>query len=195
MKRPYGRWALAAIWLLPAAAQAQTPPQGGPPLRASWVSDRMAYQVGDIITIIIDELTLASADRNEVSSRERGRDVSLNLGTGGTTAGGSLRTGNDVRNRMRGESSRRERFSAELSARVVEVTPRGILRLEAIKKIQIDDHEQEVVVRGWVRAEDVSVANTVDSWRIADAEIRYGSNGELGKTGGIWSKLLDLIIP
>ena len=195
MKRPIWQWALAAIWLLPATAQAQTPPQAGPPLRASWVSDRMAYQVGDIVTIIIDELTLASADRNEVSSRERARDVSLSLGTGGSTAGGSLRTGNDRRKRMRGESSRRERFSAELSARVMEVTPRGVLRLEAVKKLQIDDHEQEVVVRGWVRAEDVSVANTVDSWRIADAEIRYGSNGELGKTGGIWSKLLDLIIP
>jgi hypothetical protein len=35
----------------------------------------------------------------------------------------------------------------------------------------------------------------VDSWRIANAEILYDSNDELGKAGGFWSKLLDLIIP
>ena len=121
--------------------------------------------------------------------------MSLGLGTGGSTSGGSLRTTNDVSDRTRGESSRRERFSAELSARVVEVSPTGTLRIEAVKKLQIDEHEQEVTVRGWVRSEDVSVENTVDSWRIADAEILYGSNGELGKSGGLWSKLLDLIIP
>lgn len=186
----------AAALLLPSAGEAQAgPPQAGPPIRSSWVSDRMSYEVGDIVTILIDELTLASADRNETASNERGRDVSVGVGTGNGTSGGSLRTENDVQRRTRGESSRRERFSAELSARVVEVTGAGTLRLEAVKKLQIDEHEQEVTVRGWVRAEDVSVANTVESWRIADAEILYGSNGELGKSGGIWSKLLDLIIP
>jgi len=198
MRRSIWRWAWAAILLSPLTARAQTTPpaaQTGPPIRASWVSDRMAYQVGDIVTILIDELTLASADKNVTNSRERGRDVSLGLGTGGSTSGGSLSTGNDLRDRTRGESSRRERFSAELSARVVEVSPAGTLRIEASKKLQIDEHEQEVVVRGWVRAEDVSVDNTVDSWRVADAEIVYGSNGALGKSGGIWSKLLDLIIP
>lgn len=186
----------AAALLLPSVGEAQAgPPQAGPPIRSSWVSDRMSYEVGDIVTILIDELTLASADRNETASNERGRDVSVGVGTGSGTSGGSLRTENDVQRRTRGESSRRERFSAELSARVVEVTGAGTLRLEAVKKLQIDEHEQEVTVRGWVRAEDVSVANTVESWRIADAEILYGSNGELGKSGGIWSKLLDLIIP
>lgn len=185
---------LAAPWAL--WAQAGPPAtQAGPPLRTSWTSDRLALQVGDVVTILIDELTQASADRNETASKEKDRDVGVSLGTGGSTSGGSLRTNNDVAARTKGESTRRNRFVAEMSTRVVEVGPGGILRIEGTKKVQIDKHEQEVTVRGWVRAQDVTVNNTVDSWRVADAEIRYQSNGSLVKAGGIWSKLLDLIVP
>ena len=182
--------------LVPALLLAQVPPPtAGPPVRGSWTSDRATLKVGDVVTILIDELTLAQADRAELAQRQKDRDVGLSLGTGGSTAGGNLRTQNDVANRNRGESSRRERFSAEMSTRVVEIGAGGVLRVEGTKKVQIDDHEQEVTVRGWVRPQDVTTDNTVDSWRVAEAEILYSSNGSLVKSGGIWSKLLDLIIP
>ena len=178
-----------------AAAQAATPPPGARPVRRSWTSDRVVLQEGDLITIFIDEYTLATADRNDLASREKDRDLALNGGQSGSSMGGSLRTRNDVSRRDRGEASRRERFAAEMSARVVEATPSGALRIEGTKTVQIDKHEQEIVVRGWVRAQDVSSRNTVESWRIADAEILYSSNGELVKAGGIWSRLLDLLVP
>ena len=44
-----------------------------PPVRSSWTSDQVELQVGDIVTILIDEYTLATADRNESASREKGR--------------------------------------------------------------------------------------------------------------------------
>ena len=197
MKFVTGNVALVlAGMLLPAALCAQTPPPtAGPPVRGSWTSDRASLRVGDVVTILIDELTLAQADRAELAERQKDRDVSLGVGTGSGTSGGSLRTQNDVASRNRGESSRRERFSAEMSTRVVEIGAGGILRVEGTKKVKIDEHEQEVTVRGWVRPQDVSTNNTVDSWRVAEAEILYSSNGSLVKSGGIWSKLLDLIIP
>ena len=176
------------------AAHAQQPPPG-PPLRGSWTSDRLGLQEGDLITILIDELTLASADRNERNSQQRSRDLSVAAGSGGAPSGGSLRTGNDVSDRRRGESSRRERFSAEISARVVELFPSGVARIEGVKKVKIDEHEQQVTIRGYIRTQDLSIANTIESWRIAQAEILYDSNDNLGKAGGIWSKLLNLIIP
>ncbi len=185
-------WTMSALVLLPVGVCAQ---QAGPPVRVSWTSDVVSVREGDIVTIVIDEFTLLRADRNESNATARGRDVSLRAGSG-AGFGGTLRTGNDASNSVRGESSRTERFSAELSARIVEIMPNGIARIEGRKKIQIDDHEQEVVVRGLVRTQDISVANTIESWRVAEAELLYNSNGELGSTGGgIWSKLLDLIIP
>ena len=185
-------WTMTALALSPSGVRAQ---QAGPPVRVSWTSDVVSVREGDIVTIIIDEFTLASADRSEANSTTRGRDVSLRAGSG-SGFGGTLRTGNDASNSVRGQSSRTERFSAELSARIVEIMPNGIARIEGRKKVQIDDHEQEVVVRGLVRTQDISVANTVESWRVADAELLYNSNRQLGSAGGgIWSKLLDLIIP
>lgn len=165
------------------------------PALSSWTSDALPVSEGAIITILIDELTVASADRDELSARQRGRDVRVGAGLGGMSLDGGLRTTNDVSDRTRGESTRRERFAGEVSARVVELLPGGVARIEGSKKVQIDDHEQEVVVRGFVRTQDITAANTVESWQIANAELLYDSNEELGKTGGIWSRLLDLIIP
>ena len=187
-----------------AAAQATPPvsatppaaaPQAGPPLRTSWTSDRVAVQVGDVVTILIDESTQASADRNETATRKKGRDVGVSLGTGSTRSGASLRTNNDSDARTEGGSTRRGRFVAEMSTRVTEVGAAGLLRIEGTRKVVIDEHEEEVTVRGWVRPQDVRVDHTVDSWRVAEAEILYKSNGSLVKNSGIWSKILDLIVP
>ena len=187
--------ALAATLMASALSGQTTPPPqqptAGPPVRHSWVSDRRALVVGQIVTILIDEQTLASADKQLTAVRDRSRDVGVAV----NGSGGGLRTDNDVSDRQRGESSRRERFVAEITARVAEVGPGDALRIEGLKRVQIDDHEQAVTIRGWIRSSDISPRNTVESWRIADAEILYDSNDELGKAGGFWSKLLDLIIP
>lgn len=178
---------LTLLDCLPASAQAD-PSAGRLPLRSSWTSDRVTLQVGDIITILIDELTQASANSNETSSTDRSRNIRLSL----SGSGGGLRTVNDLSTRTLGESSRRERFSAEISARIVEILPSGVARVEGIKKIQIDKHEQDVVIRGLIRPQDISVANTIESWRVADAEILYTSNGKLVSSGGILSTILGI---
>jgi len=170
------------------APPTQAPAQG---FLTSWTSDRHVLKEGDIITILVDENLLASAQKEETASQMRDRDLSLRAGT----SGGSLRTRNDVGERNRGESSRTQRFSGELSARVLEVSPSGMARLEGTKKVQIDEVEEELLVRGWVRPQDLSLHNTVESWRLSDTEILFTSNGTLGQTGGFWSKLLNWIWP
>ena len=189
-------WAITLFFpMVGASAQQQAAPVAattGSPIRRSWFTDRRALAVGDVVTIMIDEFTLAQANSSEVADRRRGRNANFAIGSNGT----SITTQNDIEDRTRGEASRRDRFSAEISARITEVTPSGTVRVEGVKKLQIDRHEQEVTIRGWVRAQDVSVSNTVESWRIADAEILYVSNGELGNPKqGILSKILDIIIP
>lgn len=184
--------ALCAAGIAPTAVGAQAVPRAV----ASWTTDAMPIAEGAILTILIDELTVATADRDERNSRQRGRDVSVQAGSGRTPSlGGGLRTINDVSDRTIGTASRRERFTAELSARVVEVLPNDVVRIEGSKRVRIDRHEQEVLVRGLVRVQDISPGYTVDSWDIADAELVYDSNEELGRTGGIWSTLLNWIIP
>jgi flagellar L-ring protein precursor FlgH len=185
---------------LPEAANAQqnaTPP---PPTQAqgflsSWTSDRHILQAGDIVTILVDEHLLASAQKDESATQMRDRDLGLTAALSGSNSGGTLRTRNDVGDRNRGESSRTQRFSGEISARVLEISPSGMARVEGTKKVQIDKVEEELVVRGWIRPQDLSMHNTVESWRISNAEILFTSNGTLGKAGGFWTRLLNWIWP
>jgi flagellar L-ring protein precursor FlgH len=184
-------------WSAPVSGQAAAPKRSasGPPVRASWTSDRAPLRVGDVVTILIDELTEVSADRAEVASRDRDRELGVSGSAQGTAVAASARTNNDVAQRNRGESSRRQRFQAEMSVRVAEVGPGGMLRVEGSRQVRVDKHMQEVAVRGWVRPQDVAVDNTVPSWRVAEAEILYTSNGSLVSAGGVWTRLLELIVP
>lgn len=193
----------AALTVAPTLLAAQQAGEAGtapvraatPPVRSSWVSDAMPVRVGSVVTVLVDEVTLISADKSVVERKDRGRQVTFGLSmAAGSSSGGDLGTGHDVGTSQTGASTRREQFSTELSARVVEID--GILaRIEGVKRLQVDKHEQTVTVRGWVRTTDINTDNTVESWRLANAEILYESNGKLGNPGGFWSKILDLILP
>jgi len=168
---------------------ATTPPPQQTGFLTSWTSDRHGLQTGDIITILVDEHLLASAQADESATQMRDRDFGFSTGTGGTT----FRTRNDAGSRSSGEASRSQRFSGELSAKVLEISPTGLARIEGTKKVQIDKVEEELVVRGWIRPQDLSLHNTVESWRLTDTEILLTSNAELGKAKGFIGKLLDWI--
>src|SRR5690606_944228 len=98
--------------------------------------------------------------------------------------------------RERGQATRQDRLAAEVTVRVVEVGPGGLLRVEGSKTVVMDDHEQQVTLSGWVRPEDISPQNVIDSWRISDSRIEYRAAGDLGKPrSGLLSRILDLIWP
>lgn len=190
-----GLVAQAAPPTTPPATTVTPPATSGRPIRQSWTSDRLPLNVGDIVTIMVDEFTLTEANRDNSSSRDRDRNVGVSVNAAGTRTGGSVSSQNDLANREQGGASRTDRFSAEISVRVVELAANGLARVEGTKKMQIDEHEQEVVVRGWVRTHDVRAGNMVESWRLADAELLYTSNGQIVKGGGIWDMLFKWIIP
>jgi flagellar basal body L-ring protein FlgH len=216
MKNSNWMWSalLLAGLLAPAEARAQAPdsavaapaalPQQvvSPPapaattrrVRRSWTADSKPLLVGDVITILIDEHTLATADLAELRDKDRDRDLDFSLGLAGSLTRGRVSLLNDASERTRGEAARRERFTAEITARVLEIGPGGVAQIEGVKRLQIDDHEQAITLRGWIRAEDVSVLNTVESWRVANAEVLYESNGELQNApAGILGKIFEFI--
>ncbi len=163
--------------------------------RTSWTSDQRMLQVGDIVTILVNESTLASANRTDVRSDDRSRELGMGFNVNGEGSAGSGRTRADLSDRFRGESSRQERFVTEVSARVVEQGENGLVRIEGEKRVTIDNHEQEIAISGWVRTQDISRSNTVPSIRLADAEVSYGSRGNLGRVRGIWWRMFGWLWP
>jgi len=192
-----------------ARAQAQTPPDTtrpaqetavARPLAVSWTSDRRDFVVGDILTILVDELTIASADKSDIDERDRRTRATFEaaFGTGAVKSGGSggFGSGWDSESRARGQARRQDRLTTEFSVRVIGVEPNGVLGIEGSRTILLDEQEQQVTVTGFVRPQDVTTRNVVDSWRVADAKLAYASEGSMGKPKqGILAKIIGIIWP
>jgi flagellar L-ring protein precursor FlgH len=166
----------------------------------SWTSDRRNYVVGDLITVLIDELTIASADKSNVDSQDRSTrgDVGGGFGSSGsgTSMSGTFRTGMSNDSRERGQARRSDRLTTEISVKVISVEPNGVLKVEGTRVMLIDKQEQKVTFTGLVRPQDVTPKNAVDSWRVADAQLAYSSEGSMGKPKrGILSKIVGIIWP
>lgn len=193
------------------ALAAQTPPTATPPVastttadslpprpvRTSWISDRRAFAVGDIITVLIDDYTISTAVKDNIATDTRSRNlgVAIRIPLQGTRSGG-IDGRNDANTQQRGALRRENRFQNEMSVRVVAMGDNGLLQVRGEKNITVDKAQQDVVFEGWVRAQDVSPQNLVESYRVADATLMYSSPGPLGKTkSGLFTKILGLFLP
>ena len=180
----------------PASASADSAPKRV--ARQSWTSDRREFTVGDIITVLVDERMLASAILRDDAedSRERSADFSLQSGATSPPTSLSFGDGSTGRSRTSGEATRNNEFRAEMSTRVVSVSPTGLLQVKGRKLANLDKNQQELTLTGWLRPQDVTRDNTVDSWRIADAELVYKGKGPLGKPkGGLFWKIIGAFWP
>jgi flagellar L-ring protein precursor FlgH len=181
----------------PAVASA-TPATSAPalPVRESWISDRRTFAVGDIVTVLIDDYTISTAVKENVASDARTRNLGLSASLPSSSKNISLGTKNAATQDESGSAKRENRFQNEMSVRVVAVAPNGLLQLKGTKSINVDKNMQDIQLTGWVRAQDVTALNTVESARLADAQIGYASPGNLVKPKiSLISKLLGAFWP
>jgi flagellar L-ring protein precursor FlgH len=194
------------VWLIvcgaaPAVLQAQAAaPRAA---RQSWTADRRALTEGDVLTVVLDEYTSATQHSGNAAHRSRSRSADLaasqDVVRGGivpTLAGAGVVTDTRGDSRERGDAVRENTFVGEITVRVVGAEPNGMLRIQGSKRVNVDKSAQEIAISGLVRPEDISSANVVESWRIADLELRYNSKGSLSRPkGGILSRILEVIWP
>lgn len=183
-----------------AASTTAAAPTGSGALPAphtSWLADRRTFAVGDIITVLIDDYTITTAVKENIASDTRSRGLGLTARLpSGLSKGAGLDTKNDAAQNQHGSAKRENRFQNEMSVRVVSATPNGILQVKGSKNINVDKSVQDIVLTGFVRAQDISTENTIESARIADAQIAYASPGTLSTPKqGIVSKILGAIWP
>jgi flagellar L-ring protein precursor FlgH len=200
---------LAALLALPAALGAQpaaaapaaTPaataaPAAAAPRRASWTSDRREFVVGDIITVLIDDYTISTAVKENLNTDNRSRGLSATAAIPGQSQRAAIDSRNTADQMQRGQARRENRFQNEMSVRVVAVGPGGLLQVKGEKVITVDKAAQDVAFAGWIRAQDVGTGNTIESSRVADAQLSYSSPGGLGKPKqGLVTKLLGVLWP
>ncbi|HTN66652.1 MAG TPA: flagellar basal body L-ring protein FlgH [Burkholderiaceae bacterium] len=147
---------------------------------ASWslVSDSRAFRAGDVVTVVLQETTQASKTAN--TKFDKASSVGIKPVT---VAGNTIKTDVGIgasRDFTGGSSSTQQnRLQGSITVIVQEVLPNGLLRVTGEKSLYLNQGEEFVRVRGYIRAADIDTDNRVSSQRIANAQIAYSGQGAL----------------
>ncbi len=145
----------------------------------SLTSDSRAYRVGDAVTVILQETTQAS--KRAGTSFSKGSSVAVSpLAALGKTFGKTAIDLSADRN-FEGDatSTQQNALSGALTVIVQEVLPNGLLRVAGEKNLTLNQGEEFVRLKGFIRAQDIDNDNQVSSLRVANARIAYSGKGAL----------------
>jgi flagellar L-ring protein precursor FlgH len=145
-----------------------------------------SFQVGDVITVILDES--ATAKRSQVGSTSRAstNDVlkgnNAVIAAAGNFLGGASTLGANVTNKGTGTADQSATLTGSVAVSVIEIMANGNLVLRGEKQVALTEGSEVIQVAGVVRAEDIAPNNTVASRRLANAQIAYRGTGDLAAT-------------
>jgi flagellar L-ring protein precursor FlgH len=170
------------------------------------LADNRARQVGDILTIVVEENNESAKQNNTKTAKKTGISASISSFLFGAGQDGFLTRGgkypsmdmkSDKSFEGGGTINNSERITARIAVRVTEVLPNGHMMLEGRRMTLVGGEEQEAVLRGLVRQEDIQPGNTVMSYNVADASIKFVSKGTVtdSQRRGWFTKAFDKITP
>ena len=186
------------------------PPQpAGPPRKYSLWDDRQsrlftdprAYQVGDVLTVLISINDRAKL-KNDTS---RNRTAKRTLGLGGSydadgvqgefTADGDIHSETDTEGT--GAMTRSESIDLSIAAIVTQVLPNGNLIIEGTQEVRVNAELRILTIAGIVRPIDIGAQNTIPYERIAEARVSYGGRGRLTEVQQppYGQQFLDIVLP
>ena len=159
--------------------------------------DTKARNIGDIVTVEIDE----SAKASNKANTETGRSSSLEAGIeklfgiedwwqnqilpkisddlpridpfGNPSVKGSMKS--DFAGD--GATTRSGTLSAFITCRVVDVMPNGNLKIVGTREVMVNNEKQLIILSGIIRPRDISDENVIMSTFISDAKIAYSGSG------------------
>jgi flagellar L-ring protein precursor FlgH len=159
--------------------------------------DTKARNIGDIVTVEIDE----SAKASNKANTETGRTSSLEAGIdklfgiedwwqnqmlpkvnndipridpfGNPSVKGSLAS----KFAGDGSTTRSGTLSAFITCRVVNVMPNGNLKIVGTREVMVNNENQLIILSGIIRPRDISDENVIKSTFISDAKIAYSGSG------------------
>jgi flagellar L-ring protein precursor FlgH len=108
---------------------------------------------------------------------------------------GTTLSGNKINSKGAGEADQQASLLASVAVSVVEVMRNGNLVVRGEKQLALTEGAEIIQVSGIVRTDDIAPNNTVQSRRLANAQIVYRGSGDLAnatKAGWGTSALLKL---
>ncbi|MFN7174651.1 MAG: flagellar basal body L-ring protein FlgH [Thermaurantiacus tibetensis] len=193
-------------YIPPAPPAPQPPPEAraatgsiwaGAVHRAGLGTDRKAARVGDLLTILLVERTVAEKAAAQTAQRQSQRAIDISGLPVTDAAERALSGGSDTSFNGRGATQQSNRLSGEFTVTVTDVLPNGTLRVAGDRRLLLTRGEEQVQLTGLVRPEDIGPDNRVPSTRVADARIRYSGTGEVAAQArqGWFARFFDRITP
>lgn len=158
---------------------------------AAMTSDRIAGEVGDILTVVIFQS--AEAVNSAQNSSRKATDLGGSIKAGHLNEGGSLSFGGGYTGR--GEVRRSEKLVSQISLTVESVLANGDLLVSGEQWMRVNGERTRIGVRGRIRAADIRSDNSVLSTRIANAQIDYDGRGFVSRSAkpGIINRLFSFL--
>lgn len=155
--------------------------------------DRRARNVGDILTVVLNETT-AAAKGSSLSAARKATATNVFDVTAGVAApfgnfagvrGLSNYDGSaDLKSEGAGASAANNTFAGTITVTVVEILSNGNLVVAGEKQVAISN-EEEIIRFGGIVNPNTLVFNRVNSQEVADARIEYRGRGVTDDTQGV----------
>lgn len=154
------------------------------------------FQVGDIITLTLNERT--SSSKSSAVAIDKEANISLLEGAAGEgtylgkDTGKSLPLIGDLRIPTRADQNREfsgdasadqsNRLSGSISVTVTDILENGILVVRGEKWLTLNTGDEFIRITGLLRPDDVALDNTAVSTKLANARIAYSGTGDLANS-------------
>ena len=156
--------------------------------------DTKAREVGDIVTVLLNETATSSATASTDTSKSSSIDLQTNsllglpsnmgvqnflgMGTGFNPAakGSTTRA-----NKGTGTVSREGTLTGTLAATIVAINESGNFEISGKRSVTVNNEEQLMILTGIIRPSDVNYDNTINSSLIANASILYSGEGVIAE--------------
>jgi flagellar L-ring protein precursor FlgH len=159
----------------------------------SWFGEKNSYRIGDVVTVLLSESMNGSASATNEASRETSTDALTpgQLARFGTPGGmlldstGSTPIETAIASSGSGATGQSASLTGTMTAQVVDVYPNGNLMIRGEKIVNFSNGSEVIQVKGIIRPQDIQPDNTIQSKRIASAQITYkgtGQNANASKT-------------
>ena len=172
----------------------------------SMTGDKRAAAVGDILNIVVEENATTTKGASTKTSKSSGLDASVSTFLYSPAASGLLTKSGQMPAIKysskhdfdgNGKIDNSEHIVARIAVQVIDVLPNRNLIVEGRRQTAFSGETQDAVLRGIVRPEDIGPNNTVFSYNVADASIRFISKGSISNAQkkGWFTRVWDKVTP
>ena len=150
----------------------------------AWFGRGRNYQVGDLVTVLLNESTQAARSQKTDVSKDATNTAIPSGVTSRLTKQIPLLTGVDLNaskttSTGTGTADQKASLSGSVTVTVIEILANGNLVVRGEKKLGLSEGTEVIQVSGVIRPQDIGPNGTVQSLRLANAQISYRGSGDL----------------